>query len=386
MSSKLKLVLPFALLLAGVIATLVIVRLRPEVETEEAPPAVPLVRVVEAVPGLVSLDVESQGTVAASTETTLVAEVAAKVVGLAPSFAAGGFFSRGEVLVRLDRRDFELAVTRARAEVARAEVLLARERAEAELALEEWQELGGGAPPPLVAREPQQAEARAARAGAEAALARAELDLERTLVRAPFDGRVRDKRVDVGQFVAPGQPLGSVYGIDYAEVSLPVPDDQLAYLDLPLGREGSAASGPEVVLRADYAGRRHAWRGRIVRTAGIIDPASRMLALIARVDDPYARGDDGERPPLAVGLFVEAEIDGRDVRAVTLPREVLRGGDRVLVLDGDRLRFRDVEVLRRRGDRVLISAGLAAGERVCVSPLEAPVDGMRVRVTGESAP
>lgn len=389
MNNKLKIFLPLLLVAVGVVATVLIVKARPEVETEAPAPTVPLVRVLEVEPRTVSLDVQSQGTVEPRTETTLFAEVTAKVVDLAPAFAAGGFFERGDALVRLDRRDFELAVTRARSEVARAEVLLAREEAEADLALREWMDLGNsGEAPPLVAREPQVAEARAALAAAQATLEQAELNLQRTVVRAPFAGRVRQKQVGIGQFVSPGQPLGQIYAVDYAEVRLPVPDGQLAYLELPLAFRGDAeaAAGPAVELSASFGGARHTWQGRIVRTAGEIDPSSRMLSLVARVDDPYARGDNPDRPPLAVGLFVEAVIDGRDQPGVVvLPREALRGGDRVLVLDGKNLRFRPVQVLRRVGDEVFIGEGLRAGEQVCVSPLEAAVDGMEVRVAEESA-
>ncbi|MCB1057564.1 MAG: efflux RND transporter periplasmic adaptor subunit, partial [Acidobacteria bacterium] len=341
-------------------------------------------------PRTVALDVHAQGTVRPRTETTLVAEVAAKVVDLSPAFARGGFFEPGEVLVRLDPRSFELAVTGARAEVARAQVALERELAEAELAAAEWRDLGkAGAPPPLVAHEPQTAQARAAVAAAQASLERAQLDLDRATVRAPYAGRVRDKQADLGQFVTPGQPLGRIYAVDYAEVELPVPDAQLAFLDLPLAfrGEGATGRGPEVTLSAVFAGAAHTWPGRIVRTGGEIDAKSRMVGLVARVDDPYGRHEDPDRPPLAVGLFVEATIAGREVPdVVVLPRVAMRGDDRVLVLDGgDRLRYRPVEVLRRQGEEVLVAKGLSAGDRVCVSPLEAPVDGMRVRAT-ETAP
>jgi RND family efflux transporter MFP subunit len=384
MNNKLKIFLPLLLLAVGIVATVVIIKARPEVETEPPAPTVPLVRVLEVQPRTVSLDVQSQGTVEPRTETTLFAEVTAKVVHLAPAFAAGGFFERGDALVSLDRRDFELAVTRARSEVARAEVLLAREEAEAELALREWKDLGSsGEVPPLVAREPQVAEARATLAAAQATLEQAELNLQRTVVRAPFAGRVRQKQVGLGQFVSPGQPLGQIYAVDYAEVRLPVPDGQLAYLDLPFAFRGDSkpSDGPDVELSASFGGSLHTWRGRIVRTAGEIDASSRMLPLVARVDDPYARGDDPGRPPLAVGLFVQARIDGRDQPGVVvLPREALRGGDRVLVLDGKNLQYRPVEVLRRVGDEVYVGKGLRAGEKVCVSPLEVAVDGMEVRV------
>ena len=232
-------------------------------------------------------------------------------------------------------------------------------------------------------------------------LENAERDLSRTEIRAPYAGRVREESVDQGQFVTRGAKVARIYAVDYAEVRLPVPDRELRYLDVPLGYRptpGSdaapAAPGPPVELRAEFAGREHEWSGRIVRTEGEIDPKSRMVTLVARVEDPYGAGPEGaglegdapaegERPPLAVGLFVHAEILGRELPdAVVLPRIALREGDRVLVLDeAGALRFRDVEVLRLEREQVVIGAGLEVGEEVCITPLAGAIDGMAVRAT-----
>jgi hypothetical protein len=225
--------------------------------------------------------------------------------------------------------------------------------------------------------------------------------------------------------VSRGAPIATLYATDYAEVRLPIPDRELAFVDLPLayrpdgpngpngpdGPEGPdlpgdgtgtldavGSVGPSVRLRAEFAGGQHAWSGRIVRTEGEIDPKSRMIHAVARVEDPYAREAGSDRPPLAVGLFVEAEIQGRRVeRAVVLPRAALRrqeaspgaaaaDGHFVLVVDHEsRLEFRSVEVLRTEREEVVIGAGLQAGERVCVSPLRAAVEGMTVRVAGDDS-
>jgi RND family efflux transporter MFP subunit len=217
-----------------------------------------------------------------------------------------------------------------------------------------------------------------------AAREQAERDLARTEVRAPFDGRVRDERVDVGQFVSRGVSVGTLYAVDFAEVRLPVPDEELAFLDLPLVWPGElpAGEGPEVRLVARFGGDEHEWLGRVVRTEGEIDPRSRMVHVVARVEDPYGRRAAAGRPPLAVGLFVQAHIRGKLARAVALlPRAALRESGQVLVVDAaGRLRFRDVDVLRAQRDEVVIRAGLADGERVSLSPLTTVVDGMRVRV------
>lgn len=393
-SGKRKWILPIVFVLLGLGVLALLVKSRPQVEREVAPVVPPLVRTLVVEPRSLALTVESQGTVQPSTEASLVAEVPGKVVWVSPSFAAGGFFGVGEPLVRLDRRDFDLAVVRAQAEISRSNVRLSQAKAEAELAKVEWQELGEGqVASPLVLRLPQVEEAQAVVEAAEASLQEAKLRLERTTIRAPFAGRVRIKQADLGQYLAPGQPIGGIYGVDYAEVRLPVPNAQLAYLELPLAYrgEGDSEPGPVVELSTVFAGRTHRWQGRIVRTEGEIDPQSRLVNLVARVDDPYGRGQDESRPPLAVGLFVEAQIQGMTLRDVTtLPRSALLSsadsGHRVLVLDGDdRLQFRSVEVLRRSGSEVLVSGGLSRGERVCISTLEAPVEGMEVRTVPEPA-
>jgi RND family efflux transporter MFP subunit len=231
------------------------------------------------------------------------------------------------------------------------------------------------------------ARAAATLSAARAMLAQATRDLERTAVGAPFDGRVRNENVDVGQFVARGERVARIYSTDVAEIRLPLADDDLAFLDLNMAWRDSekTAPGPEVTVHAEFAGHRWQWKGRIVRTEGQIDPATHVIHAVASVDDPYGRGSDPARPPLAAGLFVEADITGRVASGViTLPRAAMRGESRVLVVDGDdRLRSRKVKVLRREAERVIVSEGLGAGERVCVSTLEVATDGMKVRVADE---
>jgi RND family efflux transporter MFP subunit len=384
MSRVLKVVLPLAVVVVGVVIATAMIASREEPQTREVEVPVPAVRVAPVELRDVQLVVRSQGTVSPRTESVLVPEVSGRVTGVAASFASGGFFEEDDVLVEIDAHDYRQAVVQARAAVAQAELRLEQERAEAEVALQEWSDLGQGEAPPLTRREPQMAEARAAVDAAKAALERAERDLARTRVRAPYAGRVRSKEVDVGQFVTKGTPLARVYAVDFAEIRLPLPDDDLAYLDLPLVYRGESdrGPGPRVVLSAHFAGRTHVWHGRIVRTEGEIDARSRMIHAVARVKDPYARSDDPDRPPLAAGLFVEAEIEGRRVSEVAvLPRTALRGDDQVLVVsDDERLRFRKVEILRRAQDEVIVASGLADGERVCVSPLGVVTEGMRVRV------
>ncbi|MXW01792.1 MAG: efflux RND transporter periplasmic adaptor subunit [Holophagales bacterium] len=376
--------LPAAILAVAALVVVALVRSRPVVETAPREIAPPPVRVLTVTPTQVDLGVRSQGSVIPVTEADLVSEVAGTIVWTSESFEVGGFFDPGEVLLRLDRRDYELAVASARAALAQAGVGLAREQAESDVAREEWEELGAdGEPGPLVLRQPQLAEARAQVEAALANKRRAELDLERTAIRAPFAGRLRAKRVDRGEFVNRGVPLATIYAVDAAEVVLPVPDSELAFLDLPLGSE-LGDFGPQVLLRAQFAGGRHEWEGRIVRVGGEIDPATRMVNLIARVDDPYQAS--GDRPPLSVGLFVDAEVVGRSVESVfQVPRGALVGADRVWLVEEGRLVLRQVGILRADPEVVIVSDGLSAGDRISLTILESAVDGMRVTPQPEPA-
>ncbi len=374
-------VFPLAVLGGAAVVVVLLLATRPEVVVESPEFLPPLVRVLEVEPQRIRLDVEAEGSAEAAVHSELVAEVWGRVLELGPALVEGGFFREGEELLRLDDREYRVAVEKARAAVERSEseALLAERRLERRRQLVEE---GVGSRDDLDDGENQAKVARATLRSARADLARAELDLERTRVRAPYDGRVATREVDRGQFVSRGTPLASIYAIARAEVRLPVPDEDLAHLGIPLDFEASeAGAGPVVRLRAKVAGSDASWRGAIHRTEGRIDPRTRMVTLVARVEDPFGRAaDNTETPPLAPGLFVRAEIEGREVaEAVRLPGGALRAGDQVLVLEGDVLRFRSVTVLRRERDSVVIGSGLAAGEVVCVSPLEAATDGMRVR-------
>ncbi|MBW2274775.1 MAG: efflux RND transporter periplasmic adaptor subunit [Deltaproteobacteria bacterium] len=405
-----RMVLVVVLILAvGAAGVALLVSLRPTIEAK--PPLVkpPRVRVEYVEPQELELRVRTHGTVMPRSESSLIPQVSGPVVWVSPALASGGYFQQGEPLVRIERADYEVELESARASVARSES--EHERASKEL--ERQKRLADRS----VASETRYDDARnaerIARAvlrEARAKLEKAERDLLRTELLAPYAGRVRDESVDVGQFVTRGAPIASIYAVDYAEVRLPIPDSELRYIDLPLipRGHGEARSRPVVILEARFAGEEHSWTGRIVRTEGEIDVRSRMVHVIAQVKDPYGllagagaesgaesgAGDEGgsasqrARAPLVVGLFVEAQILGRRLTdVVVLPRAALRDGTRVLVVDGDdRMHFRPVETLRVERDQVVIGAGLARGERVCVSPLQAVVDGMRVRVVGGEAP
>jgi len=388
MNKKLKLFLPIIIIAIGLIGAFIMIKSRPKVQAKPVTFPAPLVRASIVKLQDFQLTVKSQGTVSPRTESELFSQVSGQVIEVFPQFAPGGFFEKGEILLKVDPLDYELALSRWKAQVAQAKLRLAQEEEEAIIAQEEWKSLGKKEQAnPLVLREPQLAEAKASLEGAQASLKQAELNLQRTQIRAPFNGRVRTKKVDLGQYISPGAALAMVYAVDYAEVRLPVPDNEMGYLDccLDYRSKNPATLNIDVTLKANYAGRDYRWSGKIVRVEGEIDPLSHMITLVARVEDPYGRDQRSDRPPLAVGLFVEAEIKGKLVRdVVVIPRSALRGDDSVLVInDENKLHFRTVEILRKDSETVVISSGLEQGERICISPLEAVVEGMKVRVLND---
>ena len=376
-----KIILPIIVLIIGAVGTYVLIQSKEGVQSKPIEKSPPLVRVQSVRPTDFQIVVRSQGTVTPRTQTTLISQVAGQITSVSPVFVSGGFFEKGDVLLTIDPRDYEIAVAQAQVGVARAKLRLRREEEEAAMARAEWERLGTGEPSDLVLRKPQIAEARAAIDAAEGVLRRTNLDLDRTQIRAPYPGCVRAKDADVGQYVNRGSPLGRIYAIDYAEVRLPVPDDQLAYLDLPLSfrNRQSDSSGSEVRFHATYAGREHTYMGRIVRVEGEIDARSGMTMLVGRVDNPYRQREHNTQP-LAVGMFVTAEIIGHHAESVVVvPQAALRGKNRVLVVADNRLHYRTVDILLANAENVVVSSGLKSGEQVCVSPLNVVVDGMRVR-------
>ena len=358
---------------------------QPERAEPEARPSA--VFVVEAAPSSVQLHVRTQGEVVARTEIDLIAQVSGRIAYVNPNFVQGGFFDAGETLVRLESADYQLAVTRAEAQVAQARQGLIREQAEADLALEEWESLGSGQASALTLRQPQLAQAEAQLNAAEAGLAEARLNLSRTRISAPFAGRVRGKNADIGQFISPGTPLGRVFATDRVEVRLPLTDSELTTLGLPLAFQASEEQpGPRVELFANVSGEQRTWIGEIVRTDSAIDRQTRTMSAIIEVDDPYGAAAEAAGAPLVVGLFVSADVIGQAIDyAYALPRSALRGANEMYIanLDGT-LSIRNVTVADSSAERVIVTSGINVGERVVTSPLRAAAEGMLIRALDQN--
>ena len=386
-----RLLIPAAILTLGILGFALLMATRAEVDRVEPSVDVPIVRTMTVEPGPLRLEVLANGTVEPPVESELRAQVDGEVVWVSPDLSPGGYFEAGDVLARLDDTDYRHELEAARASRDRAESALSVARREHERQQRLMSQSAASVARADEARDAHRA-ADAELRGATVRVSRAEHDLERTELVAPYAGRTRTKGVDVGQFVRRGDEIAHLYSIAYLEVPLPLSDRELAFLELPHPFRDAGASeyvdGPRVTLRAEFAGVPSEWTGRIVRTSAEIDARSRTVTVVARVDDPYGRSPSGPDMPLPVGLFVEARIEGREIpEAVVLPTTALHDGDVVYVVDeDDRVRFRPVEVLRDRREEVVLGGGLDRAARVVTSPLRGAVDGMRVRPVESDEP
>ncbi|MAP95046.1 MAG: efflux transporter periplasmic adaptor subunit [Ponticaulis sp.] len=370
----------------GVGGMAVLSALKPTPEMAEAAPRALSVFTEPVVRQDLQLVVRSQGEVKPRREISISPQISGRISYVSPAFIDGGFVRRGDVLVRVDDADYQLAKVRAQSQVASAEQRLFREQAETELALQDLEDLGISDASPLARREPQLAEARANLDAAKSQLRDAELALERTIIRAPFEGRIRSKDVDVGQFVSTGQALGRMFGTDFAEVALPLTDAEMGRLGLTFAfEETDETPGPVVRLSADVAGQTRIWNARITRTAAAVDPQTRLISAIATVADPFGEGaSDGM--PLAPGLFVSAEIEGRVLEDILIaPRDALRGKDQIFVADEDdqTLHIHTVSVIYSDDNGVYLNSGVEEGDLAILSPVQAPFDGMRISLSSE---
>ena len=366
---------PLIIISVSIIIFILMIRLRPEAKFEE-PKIIPqLVETMVAYPSEVGAKISSQGTIRPEHEIFVTSELSGKVTWVSKNFLDGAGFKIGDTLMKIEKRDYELALISTESSLFQARLALEREEAEANLASIEWKRVGKGDASSLTLREPQLAQARAVLAAAEAAYEQSKRNLERTSIIAPFDGRVRKKMVDLGTNLIPGSRLADIYATASFEVRLPIADKDIPFLGIPLdGTSIDPANRPEVRLSTSYGGDELNTKGSIVRSQSEIDPKTRMISVIATI--PISNANSGFK----VGMFVNAEINGLSFPGVTVvPRSAVKDNMIWVVID-EKLRRKSVEVIRFEKDFAFISDGLNKNDRILITRLSSYVDGMPVRL------
>lgn len=329
--------------------------------------------------GPVQLDVVTAGEVRSRAQIDLVAQVSGRIVEVSDEFTEGGAVLPDTPLLNIEDTDYQLALKQAQARVAEATVAVELSLADADVARKQLRNSPN--PSDLALKKPQVAETRARLQAAEADLQQAHVNLSRTRVTAPFRGRMDSTYVDIGQFVTAGTPLGRAFATDRVEVRLPITDSQLASLDLPIGYVAPTGDGLDIDFSAEVARQSQLWRGKLVRLDASIDSTTRLLYAIAEVDDPYGSNASETGMPMAIGLYVNAVIHGREVTdAIRIPRKALRAGNTVFVVaDNSRLDIRNVKVLHSSPQFAVIGEGLQQGEQYIISTIRNPIPGMALQ-------
>ncbi len=324
--------------------------------------------------------VHASGTVQAEQEIALVPEISGKVIWISPQLVGGGLFQQGETLLQIDPIDYELALEKAYASIAQVKVAMATEHERAKVSLAEWNRIDlsdKGEPGPLITREIQLQQQQANLTSAQATLRQAEINLQRTKITAPFNGRIRQEQVDLGQYVRAGTSIGSFAGTDHAEIHIPLPLNELDWLNIrsTSPQKGSAAS---IYLPGNH---NINWSGKLVRSLGEIDPNNRMATVMVRVNDPYQLKPGAEQPILTNGMFVDIELHGEKFdNIISIPRKALNANNSVWLADNNnQLKQRTVDVLRREKQQILLRGGVEAGEKLVLTTISGATDGTLLR-------
>ena len=365
---------PIIILSVSIVVFMLMIKLKPEAEFQK-PKIIPqVVETLIAYPSEVRAKISSQGTIKPEHEISVTSEVGGKVVWVSENFLDGAGFNIGDTLMKIEKRDYELALISTESSLFQARLALEREEAEANLASIEWKRVGKGDASSLTLREPQLAQARAVLAAAEAAYEQSKRNLERTVIIAPFNGRVRRKLVDLGTNLIPGFRIADIYNTASFEVRLPIADKDIPFLGITLdGTMLKNKDRPSVRLFTSYGGENFQANGFILRSESEIDPKTRMISVIATI--PVSKINKS----LKVGMFVNAEIEGLSYSGVTVvPRNSVKD-DMIWIVKDQKLRRISVEVIRLENDFAFIADGLNKNDRILITRLSSYVDGMPVR-------
>lgn len=377
MATKKQILLPIGILGIGIAAMGAFISMKKPPEEKEKVDNTPIVSIQPIDMHSMTLDVSSYGEVKPKYQTDLVAQVTGQVIELSDDFVRGGFVKQGQLLARIDPSDYQAALIEAQANLASANAELEKERAQGKVAESEWKRIKNSMPTELSLRKPQLAQELARVKAAEAAVLRAKRNLERTEITAPYDAMIASREIGLGSVVSMGSRLGQVQGTNIAEVRLPVADNQLQFL-------ASYGTNAQVTLKGDFAGQPQQWQATIVRSEGVVDNQSRMNYLVAQIIDPYARSTN--QTPIRFGSYVTASIEGKTIAAATLiPRYLVTEG-KVALLDSDStLHFSKVDIVREQGSNVVVAKGVSQGDRLIISALDYPVDGMKLALLDDTA-
>ncbi|MFO7736777.1 MAG: efflux RND transporter periplasmic adaptor subunit [bacterium] len=371
----LKKLLPVVIISAGLFILVFMTMLRPEPEKEEREILLPVVKTKTYSPQNIKMDVEGSGVVRSSLSIDIVSQVGGTITSVSPDMKDGGFFKKGEVLFRIDPREYKLRVQSAQAEVKRQKLALAKEKAESELAKKEWESFNKNSdstPSDLVLRTPQLESAKSAFESAVASLKLAELNLEKTVIRAPFTGRVLTRFTGKGQFVGPGTNLASIYSQEVMEVVVSVEDKKLRWLDL------NNKKPPVAEVSGFFSGKKGEWIGKVKRVAAKLDERNRLPRIIIEIPDSY----NTDNPPLIPNMFVQVKMEGIEIEnSFLMPEKHIHNKSLYIEKEG-LLEIRNIEISAFLGENAVITGGLEENESIVVSPLSNPVNGMKVKRDG----
>lgn len=358
-------------LVTAMVVTFLIVQ-QPEIAKQRAPALKAVeVEVLEIQPRAYEMVIHSFGAVQPRIQSALVSQVGGAIVQISDNFRPGGFFNRGDLLLRIDPRDHQTQVALAEAELQEAELALKQEQARGRQASVEWQQLGlEDAPSDLNLRRPQMQAIEARVAAAKARLVQAELDLARTEIIAPYDGRVLNLRVDVGQVISANSHLGDIFATDHFEVRLPITNQALPWLDLPEVYTNITATqhSTAVTIINPLAPDATSWQGKLVRTESAVDSETQQLHVIVEIPEPFVKV--GNRVPLKIGQYVQARIRARSMKsAMVVPSSALYAGGYLYIVNDGYLQRREIDILWQGEDELVVASGISIGEQVVLTPL-----------------
>ena len=343
---------------------------------EEAPAPDVIVEILT--PKDFQIQITSNGTTTPLTQTVLTAEVGGEVIYRSKKFSEGSSVIEGEILAKIDDTDLQLQYKNALLQLANAEVQHSLQLAEAEVAKEAWEKIGDGVASDLTLKKPQLKQAEALLEVAKAQVSSAEKKLNKTEIVAPYAGRIQSVNIDLGTTIIPGQPVGALYTSSEIEVTLAVKDNDLQFLSIPMdGRKLDPSEQALVEIRSFYKGKNQTWIGRLERVDGVIDPVTRMINLIAVFKNDFIETD---KPNLPIGLFVEAQIDGIILKDIySIPVNAISENNEVYIVNNDNeLVLRQLSILKKYSDFVIVKDGLKAGERIVTSKLSTASNGIKV--------